>query len=172
MKKCTQCGQSLNDDTKFCFKCGSSNFEPVAETGGTYQQPPQQTPQQAPQQAPQQSYYAQPVQQPVQSYQQAPAQSYQQPAYQQQPVYQQPVYNNGEPATIGNFLLFFVIQIVPIFNIIYTIMVAVGGPKYKKSMTNFARAYLIMMAIVIVLYIIIFAVLGASLASMFNSYGY
>ncbi len=151
MKKCTQCGQTLSDDTKFCFKCGGANFEPIAEAEGTYQQPAYQQPPQ--QQPPQQSYYAQ---QPA--YQQAPA-------YQQQPAYQaQPVYNNDEPATIGNYLLFYLFMIIPVFNLVYLIITAVGGPTRKKSMTNFARAMLIVWAIAIVLCIIL------GLAGAFSAY--
>jgi hypothetical protein len=177
MKKCTQCGQELSDDTKFCFKCGGSNFEPIEEAAGTYQQPIQQPPQQVPQQPPQQSYYAQ--QQPAQPYRQAPAQSYQQPASYQQPSYQQPpayqaqpVYNNNEPVTIGNYLLFFLLMCIPIFNIVYFIIVAVGGPKYKKSLSNFARAGLIWGAIILVIYIVLIIVFGATLFSTFNGGGY
>ncbi|MEL4105390.1 hypothetical protein AAFA46_00930 [Oscillospiraceae bacterium WX1] len=149
MKKCTQCGQTLNDDLKFCFKCGGANFEPVAEAAP-------QPAQQAYQQPSQQPYYQQPAQQ---------------QAYYQQPAYQQPVYNNSEPATIGDYLLFALFMIIPIFNLVYMIMVAVGAPKYKKSMTNYARAMLIILGIAIILNIIIFGVIGVSFANMY-SYGY
>lgn len=156
MKKCTQCGQILNDDTKFCYKCGGSNYEPVAESGETYQQP---TYQQPPQQPAQQSYYAQ---QPPQQNYYAP-----QPGY-QQPYQAQPSYNNDAPATIGTFLIFFLLMLIPIFNIVWLIMVAVGGPRHNKSLTSFARASLIWGAIIFVLYLIVFLVIGASLADMFG----
>jgi hypothetical protein len=160
VKKCTQCSQVLSDETKFCFKCGGAAFEPVADAGsGTYQQPT----------APQQTYQQPPVQT---SYQQPP----QQPYYPAQPAYQaQPAYNNTEPATIGDFLLFFLFMIIPIWNIIYFIMLLVGSPKYKRSMVNFARASLIWGAIILAIYIILIIVFGAALFSMFgnlSSYGY
>lgn len=150
MKKCTQCGQTLSDDSKFCFKCGGGNFEQVVE-GGTYQQPSYQQP------AYQQPAYQQPA--------------YQQQAY-QQPAYQQPVYDNAEPAKIKDFLIFYLLMLIPIFNIVYYIMVAVGGPKYKVSLTNFVRASLIMGAIVFALYLIFFLIFGAALMSTFGGGGY
>ena len=159
MKKCTQCGQILSDDTKFCFKCGGSNYEPAEEASGTYQQPSsyQQPVQQPPQ--PQQSYY---TQQP--SYQQTPA-------YQAQPAYQAPgSYDNSQPAKIGTYLLFFLLMLIPIFNIVWLIIVAIGGPKHNKSLSNFVRAALIWGAIIFVVYLILFAILGSFIADFFNSY--
>lgn len=176
MKKCTQCGQLLSEDAKFCFKCGGNSFEQAVE-GGSYQQDAnQQTPYQ--QDANQQASYQQPYQQQA---------SYQQPSYQQQPAYQQPYSQqpgfqpqpadkDSEPATIGNFLIFNLLMLIPIFNIIYLIIVAVGGPKYKKTMTNYARASLIWLGIAVVLYIIVFAAVGASFAHLitnnYPSYSY
>lgn len=40
---------------------------------------------------------------------------HQTPAY-QAPAYQQPVFNNTQPATIGNFLIFYLLMLIPIFN--------------------------------------------------------
>lgn len=135
MKKCTQCGQTLSEETNFCFKCGGSSFDRVAEEGAEQQQ------------------------------------TYQQPIY-QQPYQAQPVCDNSEPATIGNFLIFNLLMLIPIFNIVYLIIVAVGGPSRKKSMVNYARASLIWIGIIIVLYIIIFAIVGASMFSIFSSNSY
>lgn len=153
MKKCTQCGQTLNDEVKFCFKCGGANFEPAAESG---------------QQAYQAPAYPQPAyQQPA--YQQQP--TYQQPTYQRaQPAYQpqQAMYDNNEPATIKDFLLYFLQMLVPVWNIIKMIMVAVGGPKYKKSLTNFVRASLIWGAIILVLYIILMVIFGSLFYNLFS----
>lgn len=149
MKKCTQCGQNLSDDTKFCYKCGGANFEAAEETGGTYQQPSQQQPPQ--QQTPQ--YYSQ------------------QPAYQPQPAYQAGGYkDNTQPAKIGTYLIFFLLMLIPIFNIIWFIIVAVGGPSHNRSLTNFVRASLIWAAIWIVITIILSIVLGSFLSDLFSSF--
>lgn len=144
MKKCKQCRQNQSDDVKFCANCGGSEFEPAFEEGayqGAYQQPAYQQP----------------------GYQQA---AYQQPVYQQ--PYQQPVYDNTQPATVGNYIVFFLLMLIPIFNLIYMIIVAVGSPTRNKSMTNYARACLIMAAIGIAITIILSIVLGATLFSVFR----
>ncbi len=103
-------------------------------------------------------------------YQQQP---YQQPAYQQ--PYQQPAYqagySNTEPARIKDFIIFFLLMLIPIFNIIYAIIVAVGGPKYNVSLTNFVRAAIIFGLIISAIYVIIFLIVGASIFSMFGGYG-
>ena len=141
VKKCIQCAQTLTDETRFCFKCGGANFEPVAEQGG-YQSPT----------------YQQPV---INTY-------IQQPGYQQG----QPMYASNEPVTVGNFMVFFLLMCIPIFNIVYFIMVAVGGPKYKTSLTNFARAGLIWGLIIGVLYALLAIIFGAALFSAFRPYSY
>jgi hypothetical protein len=140
VKRCIQCGQTLTDETRFCFKCGGGNFEPVAEAGG-YQQP-----------------------------------TYQQPVintYIQQPGYQtQPVYANNEPVTVGNFMIFFLLMLIPVFNIIYLIMVAVGGPRYKRSLTNFVRAAILWGVIIGVLYGLLMLIFGVALVNLFGGGGY
>jgi hypothetical protein len=157
VKKCTQCGQTLNDEVKFCFKCGGSNFEPVSDGSQqpyqqpTYQQPPYQ----------QQPSYQQPV--------------YQQPTYQRaQPSYQpqQAMYDNNEPATIKDYLLYMLQTLIPIWGFIKMIIVAVGGPKYKRSLTNFVRASLIFFAVLIVLYIIIAVLFSSLFYNTFNDLFY
>jgi hypothetical protein len=129
VKKCVQCGQTLNDDNRFCHKCGGSVFE---EDAGSCQQP-----------------------------------VYQQPVY-RPPYQEQAATGNREPATIGDYIVFFLLQLIPIFNIVYTIIVAVGSPSRKVSMTNLARAVLILWAIGLVL-VIVLAVIGTF--SMFSVIG-
>lgn len=134
LKKCTQCGQDLSDDVRFCFRCGGSQFTPAADAAA-----------------------------------QGPAS---QPPY--QPLYQPAVYQrtvNNEPATIGDYLLFALFMIIPVFNLVYLIVVAVGGPKYKKSMTNYARATLILMAISLAL-LLVFLIIGAFTMRRYTPYSY
>lgn len=142
MKKCTQCGQMLNDDAKFCFKCGSGSFEAVPEaSNATYQQPQYQPPQ-----------YQPPVQQNV---------------YAQQP-YQSPMMaTNNEPVSVGMFLLFFILNMIPVVGFVFTIVVAVSS-SFKKSYTNMARAYLIMIAIGIVLTIVMAVTMGAFFGDIYK----
>src|SRR5690606_21578130 len=136
VKKCTQCGQMLNDETKFCFKCGGSNFEQAEEAGGTYQQ---QQPQQQP---PQQSYYAQPSQQ---SYYTQP------PSYQPQPAYQHAASN--EVVSTGMYFLFLFISFIPLVNLIFAIIVAASSG-FKRSYRNLAKAWLILFVIFLILSIV------------------
>lgn len=145
MKKCTQCNQLLSDEVSVCFKCGGSSFEPAADQPG-WQQAPNQQP---------------------------PNEQFYQPSYQtayEQPPYRPNADNSDEPATIGDYLLFTLFMIIPIFNLVYLIMVAVGGPKYKKSMTNYARAMLILWAICLVL-VFLLSALGAFSAMSYFRYG-
>ncbi len=149
MKKCTQCGEKLPDEFKFCFKCGGNQFETVDADDQTATQPEPQPE----------------IQQPIYQQNLRAQNAYQRNAYEQYQGQQStsPVqdYKNTEPATIGNYLLFEVFMIIPIFNLVYLIMVAVGGPKYKKSMTNYARARLILMLIAIPIIIILCVSLAA-----------
>jgi hypothetical protein len=177
VKKCTQCGQILNDDTKFCFKCGGSNYEPIEEAVSTDQQDqPVQPPQEAqpvqsyyaqlaqpvqppdqPAQPPQNSYYAPPAQ-PVQpAYQQQPSHQ-QQTSYQPQPAYQQPV-KNGTVSVGMNFLFVF-LTFIPIVGLIFAIIVAASSG-FKKSYQNLARAWLIGFAILVILSIVVSIVMHA-----------
>lgn len=134
MKKCTQCGQTLSDETKFCYKCGGSDFENAAESGGG-QQPAQP--------AYQQPTYQQPV--------------YQQPAYQQpaQPAYyQKPVTGSSETVSVGMNFLFLFLASIPLVNIIFAIVIAASSQ--KRSYKNLGLAWLIYLAVQIVFGIIIF----------------
>ncbi len=102
--------------------------------------------------------------------------SYQQPAY-QQPVYrppyqEQPNAGNREPATIGDYIVFFLLQLIPIFNIVYTIIVAVGSPSRKISMTNLARAVLILWAIGLALGIVLSVIGAFSMFSLIGNHKY
>lgn len=102
--------------------------------------------------------------------------SYQQPVYQQPPYQAQPA-SNSEPAKIKDFLIFYLLMLIPIFNIVYLIIVAVGGPKYNPSLTNYVRASLIWAAIIFVLYIVLILIFGAAFLSLFSgglsySFGY
>ncbi len=151
VKKCTQCSQILSDDTKFCFKCGGGNYEPVIESGGDYQQPTYQQPSQQPQ--PQQSYY---TQQPA----------YQQPAaYQTTTTYQQS--SGDRPVSIGMYILFFILSAIPLVNLIFAIVVAASSG-FQKSYRNLAKAWLILLVIGIVLSI----VLSIALQGFFESIVY
>ena len=183
-KICASCGATLEDNATFCVACGkpvslftpqpeqaqtTSGDMPAAEDFGAMQQ----------QQYQQQPYGGQQYQQP-----------YGQPQYQQQ--YQDPyqnmnayaqsanVYNQSQymglneqvfspysqgeqPVSVGQWMLTMLLFCIPIVGIIYFIILAVGGPRTKKSLTNFARAGLIWYALLLALYVIAFMALGFTL---------
>jgi competence CoiA-like predicted nuclease len=104
--------------------------------------------------------------------------AYQQPTYQQN-AYQQNPYqngynnmpapaNNGEPVSIGQWMLTMLIMMIPIANIIMMFVWAFGSdvPASKK---NFFRAQLIWAVIWIVLLIVLYAM---GLATFFATINY
>ncbi|MBR1663437.1 MAG: zinc ribbon domain-containing protein [Ruminococcus sp.] len=142
----------------------------------------------------QQQYGQQPYGQPQQQYQQPYGQAqYQQQGYQQQ--YQQPnmnayaqsantfnqsqymglnndtftPYSRGEePVSVGHWILVDILFMIPLVNIIYFIILLIGGGKTKRSLTNFARASLIMAIIASVLVGILMAAAGVTLDQFLN----
>lgn len=95
---------------------------------------------------------------------------YQQPSVQEQLQYQyqQPESNLEEPMTLGEWLITMLIMLIPCVNIIMAFVWAFSS-KEKKSKSNYFKAWLIFMAIVIVLYIILLVVFGAAIAASFST---
>ena len=95
---------------------------------------------------------------------------YQQPSVQDQRQYQyqQPESNLEEPMTLGEWLITMLIMLIPCVNIIMAFVWAFSS-KEKKSKSNYFKAWLIFMAIVIVLYIILLVVFGAAMAASFSA---
>ena len=99
----------------------------------------------------------------------------QQPVYQQQ-AYQQPqMYNNQtnleEPVTVGEWLVTWLLLLIPCVNIVLMFVWAFSSSQ-KKSKSNFFKAYLILMLIVIVIYILVLVIFGATIFSMLPKRGY
>ena len=113
MKQCSNCGNFVEDNAKFCTSCGQTITEPV------YNQPQQPNYTQ-----PQQPYYNQP-QQP--NYNQP-----QQPVYNPQPTY----YNNNQmnPST-GKAVASLVLGILSffLFGIVFSIIGYILGNSYLKD---------------------------------------
>lgn len=117
----------------------------------------------------------------VQNYQaqQPQEQQYQQQQYQQQyQSYQQPYQQQyqsyqpndmEEPVSVGEWLLTYLVMLIPCVNIVMMFVWAFGNGA-KKSKANYFKSililYAIVLAIVLVAYIILFAVLGLSLAEL------
>lgn len=66
------------------------------------------------------------------------------------------------PMSFGDWIKTLLLQIIPFVNIIMLFIWAFGS-KTNLNKKNFSRAYLLLMAIVIVLYIIIFVLFAGSM---------
>lgn len=75
-----------------------------------------------------------------------------------------------EPVSIGEWVILYLIMMVPCVNIIMLFVWAFGKNE-KKSKSNYCKVQLIIMAIFIVLYIIMFVVFGAAMFSGLTSTG-
>lgn len=102
--------------------------------------------------------------------------SYQQPQYQQSTIqdqlqyqYQQPNTELEEPMTMGEWLITMLIMLIPCANIIMMFVWAFSSTE-KKSKSNYFKAYLIFAGIMLVIYVILFIVMGVSIASLGSSY--
>ena len=189
-KICTSCGAELFDDATFCGTCG----KPVSLFTPPPQPEPAQTsgdmpsaelfgaPQQQPQQPQQQGGYGVPPQQPYgQPY---GGQQYQQPYGQNMNAYNQSQYmglnestfspysaQGEQPVSIGQWMITSILLAIPIVGIIYFIILAIGGPNTKKSLTNYARATLIWALIAFVFAFIAVAVFGVSTSEILKAAG-
>ena len=84
-----------------------------------------------------------------------------------QPMYQQTNNNLEEPVTLGEWIILFLISMVPCVNIIMLFVWAFGS-NTKTSKKNYCRASLIITAVILVIYFIVIAIAGASLMTIFN----
>lgn len=113
---------------------------------------------------------------------QYPQQGYnpQQPGYtpppqgympQQQPAYNMSTYgySSAEPLTMGQYIVMFLLLMIPIANIILPFVWAFGS-NTNVNKKNFARALLIMMAIGIVLSVLFSSVLAGILSATLRQY--
>ena len=82
--------------------------------------------------------------------------------------YQQPQDELEEPMTMGEWMITLLIMLIPCANIIMAFVWAFSSTE-KKSKSNFFKAYLIFMAIVIVLSILAVIVVGVFTASVVSS---
>ncbi len=86
--------------------------------------------------------------------------------------YQQPVYNNQaeleSPNTIGDWVLTIFLTCIPCVGLILLFVWAFGNGT-NKSKSNWAKAQLIWVAIGIIISIIVYAILGATLLTILNN---
>ena len=90
-----------------------------------------------------------------------------------QPQQPQQVYQNDnleEPVTFGDWMISWLLMMIPCVNIVMMFVYAFGNG--KKSKSNFFKAYLVWTLISIVLSVIILVVFGASMAPLMSTMGY
>ena len=73
------------------------------------------------------------------------------------------------PVTVGEWLITFLILLIPLVNIIMIFVWAFGDG--KKSKQNFFKAYLIYFLIALALGIILFVLMGAVIVGIFSELG-
>ncbi len=75
------------------------------------------------------------------------------------------------PVSMGEWLVSFLLMMIPCVNIVMMFVWAFSKSE-KKSKSNFFKVTLILAAISIVLWVILFATLGVSLLGFLGSYNY
>lgn len=124
---CEKCGSKLPENAKFCGSCGAKteSVQPAAVHDQPAPPPPPPPPAQA-----------------------TPSQSY-------TPPVQAPVHSGtmeSETLSIGNYICMFLLMCIPLVGIILLFVWAFGDRNWNRK--NFARAMLIMSAIMLLFWII------------------
>lgn len=105
---------------------------------------------------------------------------YEQPEYNSRPGYNgQPVYNNRQtapeagptaPMSVKDWLLTLLVLCVPCVGIVMTFVWAFGS-NGNLNRKNYAKAMLVIWAVILVLYLLIFIIAGVSAASIISGMG-
>jgi hypothetical protein len=149
---CANCGNKLPEEAKFCGGCGAKT-EPVQPDYTATEKPAPMRPVSPP------SVDTPPVQT-ASSYQQAYAQP-QSTAYYEQ--------LGDEPLRVGQYIGMFLLMCVSILNIILLFVWGFGSST-NLNKKNFARAALILCAIMLIFWIFAVMIIGSSLGSIFGGY--
>ena len=173
--KCTSCGAELAEGTVFCTSCGSKVAQPAAPAvtdtpvvSAAPVVPATPAPQPVPGPAPAAPAYQSPAYQ-------SPA--YQTPAYQapvqpapQPSVYVQPQVNSTPISPLG-YIGYNILFNLPLIGIIMLFVFSFSNANINRK--NYARSYLIVYAVIIILSILGFIltlILGASLPELFSQF--
>ncbi|MDR0913791.1 MAG: hypothetical protein LBM65_01285 [Oscillospiraceae bacterium] len=179
---CTYCGSLMEENALVCSQCGTQNdiaenapvqpgsqdvAQPIAQPTATVANPnvaPPAAPAANPYAAP--PYGSQPTPPPY-----APPAYPQYPYYPQQQGYQlPPVQPEEKPVSVGQWIGYNFLFAVPIVGLVFLFMWAFDK-KINKSLSNFCRSYLIMMAIMVGLWIIAAITMIIALISISAQYG-
>lgn len=147
MKKCRQCGMGVSSTESYCPRCGSGKL--VLYEGGEAQQQKEQPKQEDK------------IAQSANSGQERPVTG----------EIRSEMHNkstNDGVVTLKEWLVTYLLLLIPFYNIYKLIKIVVGGPSIKRSITNLFRASLVMsviMAVLILLGSLIMGILAASALS-------
>ena len=150
---CNKCGAENPDYTSQCTYCGADMTNSGYNQGANYADNSNYNNQYSNGQG-----YNQP-------------QPYQQPQYQ----YQQPMYQEDEHVSVGMWIGIWCINLIPIAgSIIFLVMLFVWafGSTPKKSLKTWARAQLILLLAIVVIWLILFIIFGSTLFAGLSSYNY
>lgn len=152
---CEKCGSKLPENAKFCGSCGAKTVpvEPAVATP-VHDQP------------------APPPPPPAQS----SAQSYTPPAQPAARSYTPPVQAaahsgqvESEPLSVGNYIVMFLLMSIPLLNIILLFVWGFGS-SVNRNRKNFARATLIMFAIMLLFWILAGGMIMGALKSIMGGF--
>ena len=146
-KKCNSCGAELADDVMFCTECGTkldAAVQPEPQAAPTPAPPPIPTPTPAPAASAPQPAADEKAQKKAQKSEQKAAKAAAE--LQDAPV----AGSKFAPITTGGYIGIFLLLGIPIVGLLLAIIWACGGCK-KISKRNLSRAYLIMLAVILVL---------------------
>ncbi|MGI6616225.1 MAG: zinc ribbon domain-containing protein [Dethiobacteria bacterium] len=174
---CEKCGSKLPENAKFCGSCGAKTVpvEPAVATPVHDQPAPPPPP---PAQSAAQSYTppAQPATQGYTPPAQAAAQSYTPPAQPATQGYTPPVQAaahfgqvESEPLSVGNYIVMFLLMSIPLLNIILLFVWGFGS-SVNRNRKNFARATLIMFAIMLLFWILAGGMIMGALKSIMGGF--
>ena len=150
---CENCGSTLYEGSKFCVSCGAKTESQQSSQAVATAQIPMRPVSPAP-------VYAPPT--------------YTPPAYvppvQAPPVYPTQVSPGREVLGVGQYIGMFLLMCVPVLNIILLFMWSFGG-SVNLNKKNFARASLILCAIMLILWIVAGAALGSIISEIMGGMG-
>ena len=157
MSLCPNCGKELANDAVFCTECGATVEQQV--NNQDYQQNTVSIDQMAIENQyqntqNQQQYQSIPNQPPYQTQYQY---QYQANAY-NQPITEDMLPPEYKPVSIGAYVGYSLLFSIPVVGFIMMFIVGFGS-SYCKSLRNFAKSYLVMMAISIALVVLFYLVM-------------
>ncbi len=162
-KRCTNCGTFLTETDRFCPSCGENAPQEVVTSGVSLEKPTDN-----------QQQYSQPYSQPGYNQQNPYGQSSPLPYAPSSAPQYSPYPVQEEEMTVGKWILTIIVTSLGIIGLVFLFIWGFGsGPKARQ---NYCKAVLILAAIGVALYIllfvVVFAVLGIGITEILESADY